>query len=329
MSSRLSRAFKQPIYLLNMEPNVNSYKRVFNVMGTTGNNYVVTINEHPSCTCPDNSHNHNTCKHIYFVMLRVMKIQVRIKHNYSGEELLVMFQNIPNFIENNLLGNHNGSQKASTKALMEDTHIGGHLTIQQKFDDVCPICLDDLGDVVGLLDYCKYSCGKSVHKKCFEIWKNQSIASFTTTKCIFCRHNWTTPTTHNHHHQPINIPNYETESDDDNDDDGGDVDNENIDNSDMGNGNWDESDEDDMDGVNGVNGVDNVGGMDDVGDVDDVGNVDDVDYVDYANDIGNFGNVDTSNYRVAELQALCKDMGIASHGTKHILIERLHLHGIL
>lgn len=45
----------------------------FNVLGATGNVYTVTISRHPHCSCPDHAKG-NVCKHILFVMLRVLKL---------------------------------------------------------------------------------------------------------------------------------------------------------------------------------------------------------------------------------------------------------------
>ncbi|GJP43712.1 hypothetical protein CLOM_g3144, partial [Closterium sp. NIES-68] len=45
----------------------------FHVLGATGNVYTVTISQQPSCTCPD-SGNGNLCKHILFVLLRVLRV---------------------------------------------------------------------------------------------------------------------------------------------------------------------------------------------------------------------------------------------------------------
>jgi hypothetical protein len=60
----------------------------------------------------------------------------------------------------------------------------GKETQQKSIDDLCPICLDDLenGDEI---DFCKYSCGKSVHSECFEMW-----AKSKGPNCVFCRESW-------------------------------------------------------------------------------------------------------------------------------------------
>ncbi|CAI5467913.1 unnamed protein product [Closterium sp. Yama58-4] len=45
----------------------------FHVLGATGNVYTVTISQQPSCTCPDYG-NGNLCKHVLFVLLRVLRV---------------------------------------------------------------------------------------------------------------------------------------------------------------------------------------------------------------------------------------------------------------
>ena len=58
--------------------------------------------------------------------------------------------------------------------------------VKQKFekDDVCPICLDPLENGKEL-DYCKYSCGQTIHKKCFSMWEKSKGGI-----CVFCRGKW-------------------------------------------------------------------------------------------------------------------------------------------
>jgi len=53
-----------------------------------------------------------------------------------------------------------------------------------KEDDICPICLDKINNGKEL-DYCKYSCGLTLHKKCFEMWEKRNKGI-----CVFCRANW-------------------------------------------------------------------------------------------------------------------------------------------
>jgi hypothetical protein len=45
----------------------------FKILGSTGNQYKVTIDKQPDCSCPDGAKG-NTCKHRLFVLLRILQI---------------------------------------------------------------------------------------------------------------------------------------------------------------------------------------------------------------------------------------------------------------
>lgn len=187
--ARKQRAFHQPIYLLKMFPTNTQFERKFNVVGTTGNVYTVTINKRPSCSCPDYVHNKNVCKHIYFIMLRVMKIKSEVVKYYTDDTIKCMFDNIPHFISDNVAFNEN-VKKIYCEQIKKNVDLNSvspvETKITQKLDDICPVCLEDILVNSDLIDYCKYSCGKSIHKECFAIWKCNNGAN----NCLFCRHNW-------------------------------------------------------------------------------------------------------------------------------------------
>lgn len=71
---RISRAISQRMYLIHQidTSSATSLSRQFAVLGSTGNVYDVTIGQKPHCTCPDCAKG-NLCKHIIFVMIKVIK----------------------------------------------------------------------------------------------------------------------------------------------------------------------------------------------------------------------------------------------------------------
>ena len=215
MATRIERAFIQNIYLLHMMATTDTHCREFQVVGTTGNRYIVSIKNSPSCTCPDHVNNHKICKHIYFIMLRVMKVNKIVMNKYTNQELLVLFNNIPNHINSDLLYDDIITDKPKDSK------------IQQKYDDMCPVCLDDLAHDTPGLDYCKFGCGKSVHTKCFEIWIKSN--QYGQHKCLFCRADWTLndtqpkkpykPNNYRHHHLDLDFDLDDNYDDGDSDDD--------------------------------------------------------------------------------------------------------------
>ena len=170
---RIERCYTDNIYLIESIPpdEDNPYEREYLIMGNSGNTYTVTISNDPSCICPDYRTRGNRCKHIYFVLIRIMNTYNYTEEIYSDDELEEMFSNIPQVAKNLMYQEEKPHEQKEVK---------------QKFqkDDVCPICLDPLENGKEL-DYCKYSCGQTIHKKCFSMWEKSKGGI-----CVFCRGKW-------------------------------------------------------------------------------------------------------------------------------------------
>ena len=182
MATRKERALKQPIYLLKMKNITNPHKREFVVVGTTGNKYNVIIDHNPHCDCPDVQ---NICKHIYFIMLKIMKKSGNVKQSYTDKQLEQMFNSMPTFISQNVAYNKAAQTTFST---IVQSSINSKKIVKQCLNDSCPICLDDIPIANKNVIFCKYGCGKSVHKQCFSIWTKNSDKNI----CLFCMCDWTT-----------------------------------------------------------------------------------------------------------------------------------------
>ena len=173
-SKRIERCYTDNIYLIESLPPDpdDDTQRIFVIMGHSGNVYNVTISNHPHCTCPDYYLRGNRCKHIYFVLMRIMNISNYTDSSYEDDELIEMFNNIPPITQNLM---YKGSAIPN-----------GGKEVEQKFekDDICPICLDPLENGKDL-DFCRYSCGKTIHSKCFSMWERTKGSI-----CVFCRAQW-------------------------------------------------------------------------------------------------------------------------------------------
>ena len=172
-SQRIERCYTDNIYLIEIEPpEEDDIKRKFVIMGHSGHVYKVTISNHPHCTCPDFFLRRHRCKHIYFVLMRIMDISNYTDSSYTDDELIDMFDNIPPIAQNLM---YKGS------AIPNEGK-----EVEQRFEkgDICPICLDPLENGKDL-DFCRYSCGKTIHSKCFSMWE-KSRGSI----CVFCRAQW-------------------------------------------------------------------------------------------------------------------------------------------
>ena len=171
------RGLVQKLYLIEAKQVVKEYVRDYIIMGSTGNVYTVSIKEIPTCTCPYNKQRYTRCKHIFFVLIRIMGVNEELCEvkKYSEEQLDELFGNIPETV-----GLFSADQKIKDKY----KNTADKKKTEKKTDDVCPICLDELNNGEDV-DYCKYACGKSVHTTCFTMWCKKNNA-----KCVFCRHDW-------------------------------------------------------------------------------------------------------------------------------------------
>ena len=83
--------------------------------------------------------------------------------------------------------NESKEKKKKKKKEKEENEEENENVIQQKEidkDDDCPICLEKLLNDEEIV-YCKYSCGKSIHKICMNKW-----IKIKGPICVYCRGNW-------------------------------------------------------------------------------------------------------------------------------------------
>lgn len=180
--SRKERGKTQNLFLVEILEPKNVYEKSFIIMGSTGNIYTVSINEQPTCTCPDFRLRHKSCKHIFFVLIRIMKVDESQTENGLTKTLLKqMFRKMPKMLNELMIDK---DQKQKYQKLQ--TNLGGDVVKQKPLEDICPICLDDLSNGESI-EYCKYSCGKSIHKQCFDMWSKHRGQS---KSCVFCQQNW-------------------------------------------------------------------------------------------------------------------------------------------
>jgi hypothetical protein len=142
------------------------------VAGSTGNVYTVSIGLVPSCDCP-HAKKGNQCKHIVYVMLRVLKAREEVAYQLAlvSSELREVIKNAPP------IPGVETDRKDGT-----ETTDGNRKAIEGE----CPICYDDLDDKEAIV-YCKASCGNNVHKTCMQNWMAASRGKAT---CPYCRAKW-------------------------------------------------------------------------------------------------------------------------------------------
>lgn len=183
--------------------------RKYDIIGSTGNIYTVKISNNCTCTCPHHMTRHIRCKHIYFILNRVMKVTDQDEEcdYYNDEKLLEMFMNVPD-VTNILRGNkafveaYNIVRNANPDKFSEDEPgTIANKTLEElkpstpefllrkvNARDNCPTCLTEFEDQPVVR--CIHSCGNFIHATCFEAYKNYCNKNKQELECMYCRAPW-------------------------------------------------------------------------------------------------------------------------------------------
>jgi hypothetical protein len=184
--SRVSRALSQRIYLIDsIAPAEGSGEGFyFSIMGNSGTAYDIRIGpKRVSCSCPDHSANKNLCKHLLFVLIRLLKYD----HN-------TVFKNyyMP-LVYEDLKDDHFAMQDDTLKkcAFYLENREKLSKKNKKKLEGAdCPICLEELKDPSTSggepLLWCKGQCGNFVHQNCFLKWVEKKDGA----NCVLCRAQW-------------------------------------------------------------------------------------------------------------------------------------------
>lgn len=161
---RIYRAKTQKIYLVNR--NVTDKSADFDIMGSTGNIYTVSLNGKPECTCPDHELRNRRCKHILFMLAKIFNVEDPYQPKFSMNEIkkyITCYQeNIKKF---------NISYDTKNKCI----DVG-----KRDICDDCIICLDPIDNGEKYI-YCKTSCGKCLHENCYNMFRKTG-----KTTCPYC-----------------------------------------------------------------------------------------------------------------------------------------------
>lgn len=198
--SRIERAFEQRIYLIearysnkaeiilnenNNEINQqhNSFK--FEVMGNSGTAYDIAITEGKEifCGCPDHKHSYNLCKHLLFVLIRVLGMTREQVFNEYYVPLITKnnpFKTSENTIKKCVI--YMDKKETQHLEAAETVDTQGKREIDE--EDSCPICLEDFGKEK--LVWCKAQCKNYIHASCFSKW----VKKKEDATCVYCRAKW-------------------------------------------------------------------------------------------------------------------------------------------
>ncbi|KXZ54207.1 hypothetical protein GPECTOR_5g30 [Gonium pectorale] len=193
----------------------------FHVLGATGNVYQVRISRQPNCSCPDFAKGH-LCKHILFVMLRVLRQRPTDPVIWQRALLPSEVERLLSPMLANASGAGPGAGAAAAAgagagaaagvdrsvlasdvirqryaAIAGGTAAGGAAgagaSVQRPVEGDCPICYEEMvagaGRGAEAITFCA-SCGNNMHRECFSRWAASKRSGGSQVTCVYCRAPW-------------------------------------------------------------------------------------------------------------------------------------------
>jgi hypothetical protein len=200
IQQRIERAKTQRMFLVQKDDEAQTLTCQFVILGSTGNLYTVKIAKVASCTCPDHQKG-NLCKHILFVLLKVMAINpsspliyqaawLRFELQEMFDQMTQRYQQVSGAVMANSLVRATFAkfEKGEQAPAAEDDDGTNVARRQQvKEDDDCPICFDVLQGGGDKITFCRANCGANFHQGCINHWLRQHR---TNPTCPICREAW-------------------------------------------------------------------------------------------------------------------------------------------
>jgi hypothetical protein len=173
MATRKQRGLSERIYLL--EAKLNDFNEWnLSIKGSSKRIYKIILSEdYTKCKCMDFTIRHKVCKHLYFVLGRIInnsELSNRIK---VVDNITDNFDNISKLLKN-VLSNHVCNKKE-------------YISYDAK--ETCCICFEEFGDEN--IEQCKMTCKNIFHSECINLWLSQN------NSCPLCRSSWLNELTDN------------------------------------------------------------------------------------------------------------------------------------
>jgi hypothetical protein len=187
---RISRALSQRMFLIDSKIH-NEIKRSYKVLGSTGNVYDVDIESIPKCSCPDFLKG-NLCKHVIFVLCRVLNQERSSRVIYQNALLTIELQEIFALSDSKGVSRTVQASESVQKAAAAAT--GGAVTESEetsiqpdrKPEGECSICFESMAAATEQTSSCK-TCKNFLHSECIDKWLRSAASS---KACPYCRSPW-------------------------------------------------------------------------------------------------------------------------------------------
>jgi len=165
MSTRKERGLIERIYLL--EAKYDERKWDLSVKGSSKSIYkIILSSKYVKCKCMDFTIRKKVCKHLYFILGRILKNSQITNNINSVTDIVENYSNISNMLKE-VLHNH---VHTNDKQLEYDTN------------DMCCICFEPFGNEI--VDQCIMTCKNTFHRECINLWLSKNV------NCPLCRSSW-------------------------------------------------------------------------------------------------------------------------------------------
>ncbi|CAG8953943.1 hypothetical protein HYFRA_00010904 [Hymenoscyphus fraxineus] len=192
---KLAKVRKERLFMLDRQMTVDKKggpAQKFDIAGSTGNLYKVTIAREPFCECMDAVSTFNwtmgiyidilqrtrgqKCKHIKYALIIILKAPAHLcyQNAFLTSEIQSIFANAP--VTQAPVHDHNHEE--------DESMYNGK---RKPIDGECPICVFSMEADEDLV-WCKAACGQNFHKECLEQWKRSKHGGQVT--CVYCRQPW-------------------------------------------------------------------------------------------------------------------------------------------
>lgn len=192
-TTRLARAQKERMYLISDMPATSSTSMsTYLVTGKSGTLYTVQIPMCESsmvakCNCMDHIMRHTICKHMLFIVVRVLKLAAP-----TGKATPRTLR-LPNVAD--VVRKRESTVPEAVREAVGQVVPGvldGPLTEVEKREigegDECAICYEEL--VSEGVVHCRFGCGNAVHETCFERYREAVEKGGGEARCVMCRALW-------------------------------------------------------------------------------------------------------------------------------------------
>ncbi|WVQ78319.1 hypothetical protein IAT38_000404 [Cryptococcus sp. DSM 104549] len=207
ITDRFKRATSQRMFMLDREKVAEQPSPIerFKALGSTGNVYTVSIGQIPRCDCPDFLKGNMPCKHIIFVYIKALKVDVEdtvwYQKSLTTEEAVRIFAQAPPSLSGSVAVSDRAQQAylRATGAISEDEVIedmgGAGSKRKSAIGEDCPVCYEEMTEADDQSNKLVYDesivgCGRPLHRECFTMWSATNRAKRNKVTCVWCRAPW-------------------------------------------------------------------------------------------------------------------------------------------